>query len=430
VKFPLLFSGCLSVLLCASAAEAAKLESWRFDARQNQLNFITDETVQPTAQLLSNPARVVIDLPDIQLGRPKVNQAIGGAIQAIRVAQFDQQTTRLVVELAAGYTLDPAQIKIQAEAPNRWMVQLPTPQRTADSNSGSVGSAAQPIAVVPPPADNFGGLINPGRQLTWLQQRVVALKSKYPSLYSTGVFLLDLDNGNYLDVNGDKVFPTASVIKLPVLIAFFQDVDAGKIKLNETLVMSRDVIVGGSGEMQDMPVGSKFSALETATKMITISDNTATNMIIKRMGGINVLNQRFRSWGLQRTVIRNWLPDLKGTNTTTTKELTRLMVLLEQRKLLSPSSQAQAMNILRRVKNRTLLPVGLGRGATIAHKTGDIGFLLGDAGIVEMPSGKRYLVSALVTSPYNDLAARDFIQDISRTAYSYLSQFENASLPR
>jgi beta-lactamase class A len=430
VKFPLLFSGCLSVLLFASAAEAAKLESWRFDARQNQLNFITDETVQPTAQLLSNPTRVVIDLPNIQLGRPKVNQAVGGAIQSIRVAQFDRQTTRLVVELAAGYTLDPAQIKIQGEVPTRWVVQLPTPERTSDSNSGGVVSAPQPIAIVPPPADNFGGLISPGKQLTWLQQRVVALKAKYPSLYSTGIYLLDLDNGNYLDVNGDKVFPTASVIKLPVLIAFFQDVDAGKIKLNETLVMSRDVIVGGSGEMQDMPVGSKFSALETATKMITISDNTATNMIIKRMGGIAVLNQRFRSWGLQKTVIRNWLPDLKGTNTTTAKELTRLMVLLEQRKLLSPNSQTQAIDILQRVKNRTLLPVGLGRGATIAHKTGDIGFLLGDAGIVKMPNGKRYLVSALVTSPYNDLAARDFIQDISRTTYSYLSQFENAALPK
>jgi beta-lactamase class A len=424
VKFPLVLSGCLSVLLFASAAEAAKLETWRFDSQQNQLSFTTDETVQPTAQLINNPTRVVIDLPGTRFGRPKVEQAIGNTIRSVRVGQFNPQTTRLVIELTPGYTLDLNQIKIQGQSANRWAVQLPTPQMGTGSDFGS----PQPIAIVPPPADDLGGLIRPGQPLAWLQQRFVSLKTKYPSLQSTGVYLLDMDTGNYLDLNGDKVFPTASVIKLPILIAFFQDVDAGKIKLNETLTMSRDVVVGGSGEMQDLPIGSKFSALETAMKMITISDNTATNMIIKRMGGIAVLNQRFRSWGLQKTVIRNWLPDLKGTNTTTAKEMTRLMVLLDQKKLLLPNSQIQAMSILRQVRNRTLLPAGLGRGATIAHKTGDIGFLLGDAGIVEMPSGKRYLVTALVTSPYNDLAARDFIQDISRTAYSYLSQLNQASL--
>lgn len=426
MKFPLLLSGGLSVLLFASAAEAAKLETWRFDSQQNQLSFTTDETVQPTAQLINNPTRVVIDLPGTQFGRPKVEQAIGNTIRSVRVGQFNQQTTRLVIELTPGYTLNLNQIKIQGQSANRWVVQLPAPQMGTGGDFGS--SSPQPIAIVSPPADDLGGLIRPGQSLAWLQQRFVSLKTKYPSLQSAGVYLLDMDNGNYLDLNGDKVFPTASVIKLPILIAFFQDVDAGKIKLNETLTMSRDVVVGGSGEMQDLPIGSKFSALETATKMITISDNTATNMIIKRMGGIAVLNQRFRSWGLQKTVIRNWLPDLKGTNTTTAKELTRLMVLLEQKKLLSPNSQTQAMGILRQVRNRTLLPAGLGRGATIAHKTGDIGFLLGDAGIVEMPSGKRYLVTALVTSPYNDLAARDFIQDISRTAYSYLSQLNQVTL--
>ena len=198
--------------------------------------------------------------------------------------------------------------------------------------------------------------------------------------------------------------------------------DAGKIKLNETLVMTRDVVVGGSGELQDLPVGSRFSALETATKMIVISDNTATNMIIKRMGGIQVLNQRFRSWGLSKTAMRNQLPDLRGTNTTTAKEMVHLLTLLDKQKLLSGRSQAQALNILRSVRNRTLLPVGLGPGATIAHKTGDIGFILGDTGIVEMPNGKHYLAAVLVESAYDDPAARDFIQDVSRIVYSYMDQ--------
>ncbi|MGC8712405.1 MAG: serine hydrolase, partial [Leptodesmis sp.] len=172
----------------------------------------------------------------------------------------------------------------------------------------------------------------------------------------------------------------------------------------------------------------KFSVLETANKMITISDNTATNMIIKRMGGIQYLNQRFRSWGLQKTGMRNWLPDLKGTNVTTPKELGKLLVMLNSQQMLSPRSQAQAIDILQRVRNRKLLVVGLGPGATIAHKTGDIGFLLGDAGIVQMPIGKRYVVVALVESAYDDPRARDFIQDVSRIVYTYLSNSTTASV--
>ncbi|MBD2093971.1 serine hydrolase [Trichocoleus sp. FACHB-591] len=421
-KFPWFVPGLVGTLLLSAPAHADVLQSWRFDARQNQLEISTDEGVQPTAQLIANPSRVVIDLPGIRLGRPKTSQVIGGTVQAVRTGQFNAQTARFVVELAPGYTVDPQQVQVRGSSLTRWTVKLPTPQPTTAIIANPPSNVPQAIATVAPPPDTFGGLIPAGRPLTWLQQRVSSLRtSKYSSLRS-GISFLDMETGNYLDLNGDKVYATASIIKLPILIAFFQDVDAGKIKLNETLTMTRDMVVGGSGEMQDLPVGSKFTALETATKMITISDNTATNMIIKRMGGIQMLNQRFRSWGLEKTVIRNWLPDLRGTNTTTAKELTRLLAMLDQQKLLSSKSQAQAIGILQRVKNRKLLPVGLGRGATIAHKTGDIGFLLGDAGIVVMPNGKHYLAAVLVESAYDDPAARDFIQDVSRIVYSYLDQ--------
>lgn len=419
-----LLLSCSLLLLSATVAQADTLTNWRFDARQNRLEFTTDEDVQPIAQLLPNPSRVVIDLPGIRLGRPKVTQPLTGSLQTLRVGQFNAATARLVVELAPGYTIDPQQVKVTGTSATRWRVQLPTPKPApADPTA-----LPQPIATIAPPAappipaNTFGGLVPAGRSLTWLQQRLAKLKSSQYSSLGVGLSVLDLDTGNFLDLNGDKTYATASIIKLPILLAFFQDVDAGKIRLDETLTMTADVVVGGSGELQDLPVGRKFSAWEIADKMITISDNTATNMIIKRMGGLKVLNQRFRSWGLQKTAIRNWLPDLSGTNTTTTKELMQLLALLDRRKLLSAQSQSQAVDMLSRVRNRKLLPVGLGQGATIAHKTGDIGFLLGDAGIIAMPNGKRYLAAVLVESAYDDPAARDFIQDASRLIYTYLSQ--------
>ena len=428
-KLPWVLSSIASVLLLPSAVQASSLQDWRFDVRQNRLEFSTDEDVQPTAQLLSNPTRLVIDLPGTKLKRPKVNESFSGTVQALRIGQFDAQTTRLVIELAPGYRLDPAQVKVRGQSPTRWSVQLPTPRfdvATQQGNSQAIATATLPTAT--PPTLDVNGLMPSGRSLNWLQQRLASLRSgEYASL-KPGMFFMDLETGNYAEVNGDQVYPTASIIKLPILIALFQAVDAGTIRLDETLTMTRDVIVGGSGEIQDLPPGSKFSLLDTATKMIVTSDNTATNMIIKRMGGIQVLNARFRSWGLQKTVMRKMLPDLKGTNTTTARELVQLLTMLDKQQLLSSGSQSQALNILQRVRNRTLLPVGLGRGATIAHKTGDIGFILGDAGIIQMPTGKRYLAAVLVESAYDDPSARDFIQDVSRIVYTYLSQPGSAAL--
>ncbi|PMB18482.1 AMIN domain-containing protein, partial [Fischerella thermalis] len=100
-----------SVLL--SPADAANLESWRFDSNQNRLEINTDGAVQPTAQLVFNPTRLVIDLPGIKFGRPQLVQSVGGAIRAIRIGQFDPQTTRVVVEMTPGYTLDPQKVKFE-----------------------------------------------------------------------------------------------------------------------------------------------------------------------------------------------------------------------------------------------------------------------------------------------------------------------------
>ena len=152
----------------------------------------------------------------------------------------------------------------------------------------------------------------------YLTQEIIPLKSTIQSLVAAnpnltpGILIADLNTGNYVDLNGNASFPAASTIKLPILVAFFQDVDAGKIQPNEPLVMTKEMLAGGSGNMRSKPVGSKFTALEVAEKMMVISDNTATNMLIARMGGIDALNQRFGSWGLTATILRNQLPDIQG----------------------------------------------------------------------------------------------------------------------
>ena len=420
MKVRWILPGLMGVFLLCTPAQAGSLESWNYNRNLRQIDLKTDEGVQPKVFLLANPTRLVIELPNTILGRSQTNQRIDPLIQEIRVGQFNSQTTRMVVELAPGYTIDPKKVRVRAESPTRWVLLLPTPQRLTD-DSTETSQTQQEIVVPAAPPLRFAGVVSLGKEMPGLEPQIKALMARYNFL-QTGMFFLDLDTGNYLDISGDRVFPAASTIKLPILIAFFQDVDAGKVSLDETLVMRRNLMASGSGSMQYQKPGTKYSIRDTVTKMITISDNTATNMIIDRLGGKAKLNQRFQSWGLKDTIIRNMLGDFKGTNTTSPKDLVRLLTLVANQKLLSQSSREQAIEILRNTKTKTLLPAGLNPDAEIAHKTGDIGFLIGDAGMIEMPNGKRYLAGIFVRRPYKDVRGRDFIRQVSRTVYTYMEQ--------
>ena len=259
-----------------------------------------------------------------------------------------------------------------------------------------------------------------------LKTAILGLAKDLPKL-KPGVFLVDLDTGNYVDIQGQEAVPAASTIKLPILVSFFQAVDEGRIRLDEVLTMEEKHVAKGSGELQDKPVGSKFTALETADLMITNSDNTATNMLIDRLGGIESLNQQFASWQLKQTQMQNILPDLEGTNKTSARDLVNLMADINRGKLVSLKSRDFMLRIMQQTRNRSLLPRGLGEGAFIAHKTGNIDSVSGDVGLIDMPNGKRYLVGVLVQREADDPQANELIRKISSTIYQY---FDTATDPK
>lgn len=269
--------------------------------------------------------------------------------------------------------------------------------------------------------ENLFSLVAVGREITPLSQKIQALTTQYPQL-ETGIAIADIADKSYVNIKATKTFASASTIKLPISVALFQDVDAGKIDLSETLTMTKENIAEGSGEMQYQPVDTKFSVLKTATNMMTVSDNTATNMLIERLGGAKVLNQRFADWGLTATQISDRLPDLEGSNTTSPEDLSNLLFKIEGGQLVSLTSRDRILAIMKQTEINNLLPQGLGTGATIAHKTGNIKSVLGDTGIVDLPNGKRYLISVLVKRPDNDPQAQSLIQEISQTAYQYFQQ--------
>ncbi len=148
--------GTLGALVVAAPTRAATLQYWAFDAQRNQLVFTTDGEVQPRAQLLVNPTRIVVDLPNTRLGSTGTSQTGGGAVREVRAGQFDRQTARLVIELVPGYSINPQDIRVQGQRPNQWVVQLPplspgaappagaisAPTATANRVQGNTGAAA------------------------------------------------------------------------------------------------------------------------------------------------------------------------------------------------------------------------------------------------------------------------------------------------
>ena len=301
--------------------------------------------------------------------------------------------------------------------------------------------AGTTISVVNPPKQPMANKVDPPIPLPKIHQLKLTVAnpqldrqlqqavSKNKKLDSSYLFV-EIDSGEYTQLGADRVLPAASTIKLPILIALFQDVDAGKVQLAENLTIDKQSIAEGSGDLQSRKPGTKVSILVAATKMMTISDNTATNLLIDRLGGKSALNQRFRQWGLKVTTINQPLPDLAGTNITTAGELSRSILAIvggaspaENRgKIVSDISRRQILSMMSKTARNTMLPKGLGAGAKIAHKTGDIGKLVADVGSIELPSGKHYIAAVLVKRPHNDRAAPALIRNLSKIVYTHFHQ--------
>ncbi len=129
MKFQFLLVSVISFCLLAAPATAGQLAGWKFDPGKSRLDFRTDSSVQPKAVMLFNPTRLVVDLPGINFRGPTVTRRLTGNFRSVRVGQFDSATTRLVLEVQPGFTLDPKRVKFVGENPAEWYVNLPVPER-------------------------------------------------------------------------------------------------------------------------------------------------------------------------------------------------------------------------------------------------------------------------------------------------------------
>ena len=255
-----------------------------------------------------------------------------------------------------------------------------------------------------------------------LKHRLEALIASFPpGHFSPYFYYYNPQDGTYVEINGYKPVSGASVIKLPVLYGWLKSLDENTLTVDNPLLYLEYQRASGAGELQYKDANVDIPAIDVARNMIQISDNTCTNMLISAMGGASSMNRTFRDFGLRRTRINQWLPDLEGSNQISTYEMATILNNIDQGATLSQSSRMIGLDILRGTHNNRLLPAILPKEVKIAHKTGDIGTALGDSGIFYLPDGRRYIISVQVDRPYNDYTARDMIQQASLMIYEHVA---------
>ncbi len=210
------------------------------------------------------------------------------------------------------------------------------------------------------------------------------------------------DSGEFLALDPDRVMPTASVIKLAVLAEVFRQEHAGSLSLGERIVLDEGNRVGGSGVLKDLSPGVALSVLDYATLMIVMSDNTATNMLIDRVGGVDAVNRFVREQlgletiALHRKVSFTALESASNRpflGEASPRHLMELVSLIWQRKLVSPRACDDMLAILGRQHFLDQVPRFLDcdllaqestppKGIAVACKTGMVDGTRADAGLL------------------------------------------------
>ncbi len=254
------------------------------------------------------------------------------------------------------------------------------------------------------------------------KNKLLNLFKNYPSMHPA-VFVWDYSTGKAIEINADEVFPSASIIKIPIAFELMRKIDDSSktkepITLQDKRMYTDEFKTLGSGKLQYTQSNVNYSLNHLADIMISESDNSATNMILYEIGGVDGFNRAMRNLGLKTTSMGEWLPDMDGTNKITAREISTILYNIDNPSYINPKYKNSLKEYLGNTKNIHLLKEKLPPNAMILHKTGNIGEMLGDSGIVYTSSGKKYLVTILVKRPKNNLNARNLVQDASLIIYN------------
>jgi beta-lactamase class A len=237
------------------------------------------------------------------------------------------------------------------------------------------------------------------------------------------VEIRDLNTGYTSGYNMNAVMPAASTIKIPIMVEVFRQMEAGKFDLNRRVELYASDRDWGSGDIADSPVGSTFPVSTLLAQMITVSDNTAANMLIRLVGRSHI-NTTMKELGLHHTHLADYIRtaewSVRTALRTTPSDMVSLLSDMAKSQLIDEWSSRQMIAILEHQEINTLLPVPL-PDIPIAHKTGSFNDTLNDVGIVYADS--PYVIAVMTTNLPSLPVGRSIIHRISKMAYTNLQRF-------
>lgn len=275
-----------------------------------------------------------------------------------------------------------------------------------------------------------------------------------------GVAVKHLDGGESASLNGDELFPTASVFKVPVIVELYRQVEERILGLDEKVILREEDKVPGSGILKELSPGLSVSLLDLAALMMIVSDNTATDLVVEKVGMENI-NATLQHLGLERTVVvvdcrdvlfdlvdlndlpdeektislfeararetsigGSWSLDVEENNVATATEMLRLLEMIVDCRAVSRQSCDAILETMRRCQTggyRITKYLPLDR-IEFAHKTGSLPGIRNDAGIVTLrDSGERYIISCFTRKAADNFAAEETIARVSKGVYDYFT---------
>ena len=246
-----------------------------------------------------------------------------------------------------------------------------------------------------------------------------------------GVAIVDLTDQREFYLNADAIYPTASTIKIAVLAELYRQHERGSgAKLGDLYTVNAKDGVGTEGILQAMSAGvSRITNRDLALLMVSLSDNSATNVLIDRVGMDNV-NAWLVQLGLERTRLRRHMLDVKAAqegreNTATPRELVTMLRAIHEGRVFGKATTEDFIKMLSTQKS-SYIPRLLPADLMIANKPGNLDAVRNDAGIIFVP-GRPFAIAVMTTFATDGVEAEESIGRIAHAAWSYFDRVGKSS---
>jgi D-alanyl-D-alanine carboxypeptidase (penicillin-binding protein 5/6) len=258
-----------------------------------------------------------------------------------------------------------------------------------------------------------------------------------------GIAVKHLKTGETYEYMADRPMPTASLIKLPVMISTYEQVDKGKLSLTEMIELKKADQVPGSGILSaHFSPGAKISLRDAIHLMIVYSDNTATNLVLDKLG-LPATNECMERLGCPDTKINSkvFRGDTSinkerskqfGLGSTNARDMVKLCELLHDKKVVNEKACKQMLDHMYACDDKLKVPRLLPPGTKVAHKTGSVNSSRTDAGIIDSPSGP--IAYCILTNKNKDQRWTDdnegdrFCAEIGAAIYKYFNTKETTPI--